>query len=314
MKYFLIPLLFIGNAAFSQSVSTPQVISDKALLTMLKSQQAVNGLAIVMDNNTGKVVSTSGFSKKGSSYSKDTSIVNMAIEPGGLMIPISAAVLMDNFGVTLNDTVDLEGGTTKVDNFKIYDSEKHGVRFASLLRVISESSNVGIAKLTNASFNDKQSNSIFIKSVDIYLSSDKIFAGVESSNSLPFWAFGHGLMVTPNQILSFYSRVAMSDTSLFKNVNTLQQIRKALKDVTSNGTSKGLFKNTSLDVAGKTATILALGKNGYASSQYFSALVGYTPKYTCLVIIKCKPHATQYYGASVAGPVVREILETVSAK
>ena len=314
MKYFFISLLFIGNAAFSQSVSIPQVVSDKALLTMLKSQQAVNGLAIVMDNSTGKVVGTSGFSKNRSNYVKDASLVNLGMEPGGLMIPVSAALLMDNFGLTLKDTVDLEGGVTTINHLKIMDSEKHGNRTVSLLRVISESSNVGIAKLANANFANKHPNSLFTKITETYFGSNKIFAGIESNTSLPFWAFGYGLMLTPNQIISFYGKIAMNDASLFKNANTLQQIRQALKDVTSNGTAKSLFKNTSLNVSAKTATIQAIGKNGYASSQYYSAFIGYTPTHTCLVIIKCQPHAAQFYGAVVAGPVVREILETLSVK
>ncbi len=33
------------------------------------------------------------------------------------------------------------------------------------------------------------------------------------------------------------------------------------------------------------------------------------PKYACIVVIKCKPKAPEYYSAKVAGPVFKEIMQ-----
>jgi cell division protein FtsI (penicillin-binding protein 3) len=54
-----------------------------------------------------------------------------------------------------------------------------------------------------------------------------------------------------------------------------------------------------------------LPKQKDGSTSYSSAFIGYFPtshpKYTCFVLIKNKPDAPNYYGASVAAPIVREI-------
>ncbi|MEO8713180.1 MAG: penicillin-binding transpeptidase domain-containing protein, partial [Parafilimonas sp.] len=79
-------------------------------------------------------------------------------------------------------------------------------------------------------------------------------------------------------------------------------------------TAYKLFKGTSYSVAGKTGTALvANGKHGYGDHIYQSSFVGYfpadNPQYTCVVAIKNKAHAVLFYGATVAGPVFKEIAD-----
>ena len=74
------------------------------------------------------------------------------------------------------------------------------------------------------------------------------------------------------------------------------------------------FKNSLYKVAGKTGTALvANGNKGYADKIYQSSFAGYfpadNPQYTIVVNIKNKPHAYPFYGASVAGPVFKEIAD-----
>lgn len=45
-------------------------------------------------------------------YLKDRSLTNQPIQSGGFMIPISADVLINQFKVSNNDSIDLEGGET----------------------------------------------------------------------------------------------------------------------------------------------------------------------------------------------------------
>jgi cell division protein FtsI (penicillin-binding protein 3) len=94
--------------------------------------------------------------------------------------------------------------------------------------------------------------------------------------------------------------------------STVKALQTALEGVCINGTAKGLFKNSLYKVAGKTGTALvANGNKGYADKIYQSSFAGYfpaeNPQYTIVVIIKNKPHAYPFYGASVAGPVFKEI-------
>ena len=65
-------------------------------------------------------------------------------------------------------------------------------------------------------------------------------------------------------------------------------------------------------MAGKTGTAkVANGNKGYGEGIFQSSFAGYfpadNPQYTIVVIIKNKAHAANYYGASVAGPVWKEI-------
>ena len=58
---------------------------------------------------------------------------------------------------------------------------------------------------------------------------------------------------------------------------------------------------------------LQMASHGYADHIYQSSFAGYfpadNPQYTCVVVIKNKPHAAIFYGASVAGPVFKEIAD-----
>ncbi len=63
---------------------------------------------------------------------------------------------------------------------------------------------------------------------------------------------------------------------------------------------------------------MANGKRGYADHIYQSSFAGYfpanDPRYSIIVVIKNKPFAKQFYGASVAGPVFKEIADKLFAQ
>ncbi|MBX2931014.1 MAG: transpeptidase family protein [Chitinophagaceae bacterium] len=161
-----------------------------------------------------------------------------------------------------------------------------------------------------------------------------------SSITLPWMAFGYNLLITPLQTLSLYNAVANNGTMLkpyllnavqvegkilkeFKPTvsiekicsnETLAQLKESLEGVCIEGTAKRLFNNTPYKVAGKTGTALvANGNKGYTEKIYQSSFAGYfpaeDPQYTIIVVIKNKPFAANYYGASVAGPVFKEIAD-----
>ena len=173
---------------------------------------------------------------------------------------------------------------------------------------------MGIAKMVNNSFKSNNYQLHFEDYIKSYVgNSNYTIDESDEKLKLPYQAFGYGLLLTPNQILNFYTRVAKSDPSLFTNPNTLKQVQDALVEVCQNGTAKKLFHDTKLPVAGKTGTSLVAGKNGYGINQFQSSFVGYSstqnPKYACIVIIKCKPNTPNHFGATVAGPVFKEIMQ-----
>ncbi len=112
-------------------------------------------------------------------------------------------------------------------------------------------------------------------------------------------------------------RVVRSFNPVVKNERicspaTLQQLRLCLQGVCDSGTGKKVFDSCGYRVAGKTGTTkVADGFYDYDDDVYQSSFVGYfpaeKPRYSCIVVIKNKPHAAQYYGGAVAAPVFRDI-------
>jgi cell division protein FtsI (penicillin-binding protein 3) len=314
MKLLFIPLLIVTSVCFGQR--SIQTYCDTRLLTMLKIQQAENGLVILKEVSTGKIIATSAFvskkTKSGNVYVKDSSILNYKVEPGSLMIPISTAYLIDNTNLDITDSVNIENGTTAIRGLKIFDSEKHEIKNASIKTVNEISSNVGISKLYDLNVNYSQASD-FINAVNNYVLDSVYFGPIGKSEiNLPFITFGYGLMLNPYQILNFYNRVANNDDKMFSKSSTSVKIQEVLEGVSKNGTSKLLLQSSVTPIASKTGTTLAVNKNGYATKQYYSSMSGYapisSPKYSCIVLIKCKPNSPQFYGAVVAGPVFRDIL------
>ncbi len=164
-----------------------------------------------------------------------------------------------------------------------------------------------------------------------------------SATTLPWMAFGYEVLVSPMQTLMLYNAVANNGTMMKPYlVNTIQkngipikenepvvleehicsdetlsQLKESLEGVMSNGTGKTL-QNPFYKMAGKTGTALvANGKRGYADHIYQSSFAGYfpvgNPRYSCIVVIKNRPHAKKFYGAAVAGPVFKEIADKLYA-
>ncbi len=158
--------------------------------------------------------------------------------------------------------------------------------------------------------------------------------------TLPWMAFGYNLSISPLQTTMLYNSIANNGTMLkpylvssvkeegillkeFQPVileqnvcsnATLVQLQACLEGVCTGGTARELFKDAPYKVAGKTGTALvADGNRGYANKIYQSSFAGYfpadNPQYTCVVVIKNKPFAPVFYGASVAGPVFKEIAD-----
>ena len=158
--------------------------------------------------------------------------------------------------------------------------------------------------------------------------------------TLPWMAFGYNLQVTPMQTLALYNAVAnggkmmrpylvsavkeegvllseiqpkVVDEQICSN-ETLKLIQECLKGVCIEGTARKLFVKSPYKVAGKTGTALvANGRRGYMDKIFQSSFVGYfpaeAPQYTIAVIIVNKPHVANHFGASVAGPVFKEIAD-----
>jgi cell division protein FtsI (penicillin-binding protein 3) len=118
----------------------------------------------------------------------------------------------------------------------------------------------------------------------------------------------NGILVKQNEPTAMMEKICSDET--------LRQLKECLVGVCQEpeGTAMKAFKDAFYKVAGKTGTALVANKSrGYAEHIYQSSFVGYfpaaAPKYTCIVVIKTKPFAKVYVGATVAGPVFRDVAD-----
>jgi cell division protein FtsI (penicillin-binding protein 3) len=161
--------------------------------------------------------------------------------------------------------------------------------------------------------------------------------------TLPQMAYGYEMQLTPLKMLSLYNAVANNGklvTPIFvreirrlgntverfqtKVLNdkicsdqTLSKIKGMLEGVVDEGTARSVIYTPLYKVAGKTGTAqVADDKHGYHTKlKYQASFCGYfpadKPKYSLIVVINDPKNG--YYGATVAGPVFREIADRVYA-
>ncbi len=160
-----------------------------------------------------------------------------------------------------------------------------------------------------------------------------------SAISLPWMSFGYGLTLSPIQILTYYNGIANRGEvvkplflSEIKNTKgqiksydktvlaskmcseqTLLQIQDLLKRAVTEGTGLSC-KSTKVAIAGKTASV-QINYSGGGNKHYLSGFVGYfpstKPKYSVIAIVSNPKSPTAYYGADVAGIIVKNIAEKI---
>jgi len=151
-------------------------------------------------------------------------------------------------------------------------------------------------------------------------------------------SFGYAVQVSPLHTVTLYNAIA-NDGKMMKpylvnsirengvlvkefepqaieksiaSASSVKAARESMEAVITEGTGKYAFKDMPFKIAGKTGTAhVADGSVKYSDGVYQASFVGYfpadQPQYTCIVVIRSKPHAAVHYGGSLAGPVFREV-------
>lgn len=166
----------------------------------------------------------------------------------------------------------------------------------------------------------------------------------EGLHAMITMSFGYAIEVTPLQTLTLYNAIANNGKMLKPYlVNRIQSNGQTIREfepevieekiadekvikaaqqcmlsVSVEGTAKKVFANAGYSVGGKTGTAHVAGKGiGYDDGIYQASFVGYfpfdKPQYSCIVVIKTKPHPAQHFGGDVAAPVFREIADKLYA-
>jgi cell division protein FtsI (penicillin-binding protein 3) len=151
-------------------------------------------------------------------------------------------------------------------------------------------------------------------------------------------SFGYAVQVSPLHTLALYNAVAnngkMMKPYLVNGIQqdgimvkqyfptvleesiakpaTIQAAKESMEAVVTEGTGRAAFKDMPFAIAGKTGTAHVADANiKYGAGVYQASFVGYfpvnDPQYSCIVVIRTKPHAAIHYGGTLAGPVFKEI-------
>ncbi|HMU47226.1 MAG TPA: penicillin-binding protein [Chitinophagaceae bacterium] len=159
-----------------------------------------------------------------------------------------------------------------------------------------------------------------------------------AEGNMLWMSFGYGISISPIHTLTLYNAIANNgkmmkpylvnsiqdngillkqfqptviDEKLCKS-SVVETAKKSMEMVVTEGTARRAFAGLPFKVAGKTGTAhVSDGKIKYDHGVYQATFVGYfpadNPQYTCIVVIRTKPHAASHYGGTLAAPVFREI-------
>lgn len=215
-----------------------QDATQEALLRALNYHDAEWGTAVVMEVETGKIKSIANLGKTDDGWWETYNYaIGAAIEPGSTFKLATIMSLLEDGFIELNDTIQLERGTTEFYGEKMVDSSPYSAKIdsTSVRHAFEISSNVGMAKLLDKYYGQKDKRNKN-KGAELYIEHLKDFnlhlpTGIEvdgeanpyikeayseeqqwSGTTIPWMAIGYELRLTPLQLLTFYNAVANNGT------------------------------------------------------------------------------------------------------
>ncbi len=199
-----------------------QDIAENALQKGLTENEAEHGTCIIMEVATGKIKAIANLGRQtDGSYWEDLNYAIRATEPGSTFKLATMLSLLEDKKISLNTTVNLEGGTWKISNRTVYDAEQHGKYVVPVKEAFELSSNVGMAKLAVANYSSNPN--LFIDhlrklhldkptGIDLLGESTPVIitprSRTWSATALPWMAFGYEVLISPLQTLTLYNAVA----------------------------------------------------------------------------------------------------------
>jgi len=280
-----------------------QDVAENALMKMMVGNNSVHGTVILMETATGKIKAIANLGQqKDGSYAEDLNYgVGKATEPGSVFKLATLISLLEDKYVTINSTVDCEGGTKEFYGLRIHDTHPNHV--LKVKDAFATSSNVAFAKLANQYYHEQPSKFIDhlhhfrldqSTGIDIDAASAKTTIKKPTNRSwanttIPFMAHGYEELVTPLHMLMLYNAVAnngkMMKPYLVNAVKqygvdvkvmqpkivvekicsdeTLAQVKECMRAVVDSvhGTGHKVLSGNTYGIAGKTGTAVTALNN-----------------------------------------------------
>ena len=285
-----------GSDLFTTIDINLQDVATHALLKTLQKNDASHGCAILMEVKTGEIKAIANLTRDLNDSISYSESFNYAIgyptEPGSTFKLASLLAVMDDYGVSLDEKINVGKGECTYYNKTVKDAHAPEDPVLSVQRVFETSSNVGVTKLITKyysknpqQFADKLNSFHLNKPLGLSIPGEgipripqtktKYWSGV----TLPQLSYGYESLITPLQTLTLYNAVAndgrMVKPRFVKEIRrngiivktfetevlieqivkkeTIRKAKKLLEGVVANGSGKAL-NITAFKVGGKTGT------------------------------------------------------------
>jgi len=273
-----------------------QDVATHALLKTLQKNEASHGCAILMEVKTGEIKAIANLTKSTSDTVSYNESFNYAIgyptEPGSTFKLASLLAVIDEYGISLDEKVNVGNGECTYYDKTVKDSHAPEAPVLTVQRVFETSSNVGVSKLITKyysknpqQFANKLNSFHLNKQLGLSIPGEGVpripqtktryWSGV----TLPQLSYGYESLITPLQTLTLYNAVANDGRMVkprfvkeirrngavvrkfetevlieqFVKKETIRKAKKLLEGVVANGSGKAL-NITAFKVGGKTGT------------------------------------------------------------
>ncbi len=324
-----------------------QNISHKILSKQVKIWRAKKGVAIVMNVNNGEILTlASSPSYNPNEYWKyDQGIfkgwyLQDLFEPGSTFKPINLALALEEKVIKANGFV-RDNGKIEVGGWSLSNWDKKANGYIDYPKVLQVSSNVGMVRIMqnlqpsqywkwlNKLGIDKKLQTDLYESTPGYLKSKDIFITQPIEQAVA--SFGKGFSISPLKLTQIHASLANGGYEITPHVtyDYKNEIKKNPRNqIFSHDVSKIILRwmETVVDkgsgvgakidgyrIGGKTGTSQKAINGIYSNKKVTSFVATFpieNPKYIVFVLID-EPSKAYAYGATVAVPVVKEIIESL---
>lgn len=302
--------------------------------------------AIVMDPRTSEVLALANWPRVDANdpggappWAAQNRAVGFTFEPGSTFKAFTVAAALDDAKVTPATPFHLPAELVMFDR-TLRDSHPRGDVSLSVADILAQSSNVGAVKvaleLGARRFSEWIEQFGFGAPTGIQLPGEErgIVPSYEdySGTSIINLPIGHGLTVTPMQMMAAYAaianggtlrppqvirsiggrRVPMPDGRRIISAATAASVREMLRGVLAPGGTAAEAEIPGYDLAGKTGTANKVdpATGEYSEEAYFASFVGFAPadEPELLVSVVVDEPQGAIYGGEVAAPAFQQIV------
>lgn len=276
----------------------------------LVEYDAMDGVAIVMETESGEIRAMVGLEAKGdSAYARADSLV-ASKHSSALMRTVAVLAALNTGKVKPDDMFDSGVGIFVYDNDTIYDHNwrKGGYGELTLRQALAYSSDIAITRAVDEAFPDKKDFLASVRNMSFGHSLEVEGLKVDSclqDSEMPWCYYAMGFQeITPLQMLAFYNAIANKDS--IASPSSIADIRGMLEDVVSKGLAKRAMSDK-VKVAGMNGTIR--NEDSTLTADFCGYFPADKPKYTILVSVHRKEVPAA--GGRMAGSIFKEIAEMV---